>query len=187
MSHGYSVAQTARLVCALRWACGRLYEMLEAWAGQAAAGNDAEAAVRMAELSRRLGAHREVLDGLQPDSERMASWRQAAPTDPSLAAALDQIAALEGSGERLDVAREVLVSQFLSVYEEICEQAAPRCDAALASAARSLHDDLDRGMRRGGAAAHGAGRREAVDSAERVLSTAGGIVGAGLLRPEDWP
>ncbi len=107
VSRGYSVAQTARLVCALRWACGRLAEMLEGWAAQAAGTpGHAEVAAPLSELSRRLASHREALDGLQPDSELMAPWRQAAPADGSLAAALDEIAASEGSVERLDIARE---------------------------------------------------------------------------------
>ncbi len=187
MSHGYSVAQTARLVGALRWACGRLSEMLEAWAGQAAAAGTehAGAAVRMAELSRRLASHREALDGLQPDSELMAPWRQAAPSSPTLAEALDEIAALEGPVERLDVVRAIMVPQLLGAYDEICEHAAPHCDAALVSVARSLGHDLDRDHRNGVATAESA-QREAVDVAGRLLATAGGIVGPSVLRPDDW-
>ena len=71
MSRGYSVAQTARLVCALRWVCGRLSEILEAWAAEAAEAGESDhapAGVRLAELSRQLAVHRETLDGFQPDS-----------------------------------------------------------------------------------------------------------------------
>ena len=184
MIHGYSVAQTARLVCALRWACGRLSEMLDGWAAQAAAAGEpdhAPAGVRLAELSSRLAVHRETLDGFQPDSELMAPWRQAAPADPGLVPALDEIAASEGSLERLDIARTVLVPQLLRAYAEIGEHAAPHCDAALATVARTLAQDLD-----GEAEPAGAGPSGAVEAAARVLSAAGGIVGSSLLRPDGW-
>ena len=197
MSPGYSAVQTARLVSALRWACGRLSEMVGVWASDAAAaagegdpagedsvGGGAATAVEMLVLSRRFASHRDVLDGLQPDSERLASWRQAAPGDLSLADAIDEIAELEGPLKRLAVVREVLVPQLRDAYRDIGEHAAPHCDAALAAAAGSLRLDLD-----GEAAAPGAGRlsaAEAVEAADRVLSAAGGIVGRSLLRPDDW-
>ena len=188
MSHGYSVAQTAQLVCALRWACGRLSEMLAVWAGQAAADGTehADAAVRMAELSRGLASHREALDGLQPDSELLAPWRCAAPANRSLAEALDEITALEGPLERLDVVTAVIVPELLGAYGEICEHAAPHCDAALASVARSLGHDLDRDHRNGGAATAESAQRGAVEAAGRLLSTAGGIVGQSVLRTDGW-
>ena len=180
MSRGYSVAQTARLVCALRWSCGRLSEMLEAWAVQAAgAPEHAEAAATMWELSRRLASHREILDGLQPSSEQMAPWRQAAPADQALVAALDEISASEGTPERLDIARKVLVPQLLRIYAEICEHAAPHCDGTLISVAGSLGFDLDRR-----AAPAGAARSGAVEAAAGALSAAGGIVERSLLRPQ---
>ena len=205
MSAGYSLVQTARLVAALRWACGRLSEIVGAWASDAAAslgsgaqpgGGDsadagaadagaAEAAVDMTVLSRRLAAHRGVLDGLQPDSERLASWRHAAPADPLLAEALDEIAALPGALERLSVAREVLVPELLGAYREICAHAAPHCDAALASAASSLRHDLGRGGRHAAASAD-AVPSSAAAAAERRLSAAGGLVGRSLLRPDNW-
>ena len=183
MSHGYSVAQTARLVCALRWACGRLSEMLDGWAAQAsAAPGNAEAAASMSGLSRRLVSHRETLDGLQPDSELMAPWRQAAPADPALAEALDEIAGVAGPRERLAVAEEVLVPGLSDAYRQIGEYATPHCDAALASAARALRQDLRRED-----SPVGVVRPAAVEAAAGVLSAAGGIVGPSLLRPDDWP
>ena len=214
MNSGYSAVQTARLVSALRWACGRLSEIAETWAAEAAAaaaggaqtvggdqldrsGRDCAdahvaaaaaavaAAVELTVLSRRLAAHRGVLDGLQPDSERLASWRLAAPADPLPADALDEIAALQGPLERCGVARKVLVPQLLGAYQEICEHAAPHCDAALASAAGSLGHDLDRG-RVGGAAPADAASSSAAASAERSLLAAGGLVGSSLLRPASW-
>ena len=133
----------------------------------------------MWELSRRLASHREALDGLQPDSELMAPWRQAAPSDVSLVAALDEIAASEGSAERLDIARKVLVPQLLRVCAEIREHAAPHCDAALASVVRALRHDFDRGD-----APAGVGSPGAVEAAAGVLSAAGGLVERSLLRPE---
>ena len=209
MNAGYSAVQTARLVAALRWACGRLSEIVGAWAAEAAAaavggaqtgGGDqpdrsgresfdvhvsaAAAAVEMTVLSRRLAAHRDVLDGLQPDSERLASWRLAAPADPSLADALDEIAALQGPLERRGVAREVLVPQLLGAYEEIREHAAPHCDAALASAAGSLSHDLDRG--RVGGAARADAASSSAPAAESRLLAAGGLVGSSVLRPDSW-
>ena len=200
MSAGYSLVQTARLVAALRWACGRLSEIVGAWASGAAAslgsgaqpgGGDsadagaAAAAVDMTVLSRRLAAHRSVLDGLQPDSERLASWRHAAPADPLLAEALDEIAALPGALERLSVAREVLVPELLGAYREICAHAAPHCDAALASAASSLRHDLGRGGRHAAASAD-AVPSSAAAAAEGRLSAAGGLVGRSVLRPDSW-
>ena len=183
MSRGYSVAQTARLVCALRWACGRLAEMLDGWAAQAASAPEhAEAAARMSELGRRFASHREALDGLQPDSKLMAPWRQAAPADESLAAALDEIAALEGPLERIAVAEEVFVPELSDAYRQIGEHAAPHCDAALASVARALEQDLDRED-----SSVGVAQPVAVEAAASVLSVAGGIVGPSLLRPGDWP
>ena len=206
MNPGYTAEQTARLVGALRWACGRLSEIVDAWAREAAAAaagtgagglapdpdrspapGVAAAAVRMAELSRRLASHRDALDELQPDSERLVSWRPAAPADPSLGAALDEIAALQGPLERLAVVRQVLVPQLLGAYRDICDHAAPHCDAALASAARSLHHDLDRGCQDDGAPAEAGGHQPgALAAAERSLSAAGGIVGRALVRPGVW-
>ena len=200
MSAGYSLVQTARLVAALRWACGRLSEIVGAWASDAAAslgsgaqpgGGDsadagaAAAAVDMTVLSRRLAAHRSVLDGLQPDSERLASWRHAAPADPLLAEALDEIAALPGALERLFVAREVLVPELLGACREICAHAAPHCDEALASAASSLRHDLGRGGRHAAAAADAVPSSSAA-AAESRLSAAGGLVGRSVLRPDSW-
>lgn len=188
VSRGYSVVQTARLVCTLRWTCGRLSEMLKSWAAEAAAApENADAAVSMSELSCRLASHRESLDRLQPDSELMASWKQEAPADPSLTATLEEIAALEGSLERLDVARSVIVPHLLDAYLQIGERAAPHCDAALASAARSLGYDLERDPRDGRAAPGGAAQQPVVDEAERMLSAVGGIVGPLLLQPDGWP
>ena len=183
MSRGYSVAQTARLVCALRWACGQLAEMLDGWAARAASAPEhAGAAAAVSELSRRLAAHREALDGLQPDSELMAPWRQAAPGDQALVAALEEIAGLEGPLERLAVAEDVFVPELSDAYRQIGEHAAPHCDAALASVARALEHDLDREDSSVGVAQPGA-----VEAAAGVLSAAGGIVGPSLLRPADWP
>ena len=207
MNSGYSAEQTARLVAALRWACGRLSEIVEVWATEAAtaagggaqtgggdqpdrSGRDsadahvAAAAVEMTVLSRRLAAHRGVLDGLQPDSERLASWRLAAPADPSLADALDEIAALQGPLERRGVAREVLVPQLLGAYQEIREHAAPHCDAALASAAGSLSHDLDRGRVSGAVRADAAS--SSAPAAKSRLLAAGGLVGSSVLRPDSW-
>lgn len=213
------MAQTARLVSGLRWVCGRLSEMLQVWAqraaassggsevdggherpGQAAAlpGSEAEAAVRMAELGRRLAWHRETLDGLQPDSVRMAAWHQAAPVDDALAAALEEVEATGGSVERLDVALAVFVPQLADVYRQIGQHAAPHCDAALAAVASRLRHDLQKSVDPGAAgrvpvesaegelSAVGA-RSEAAESAERVLATAGGLVAAAMVRPETWP
>ena len=182
MSHGYSVAQTARLVCGLRWVCGRLSEMLGAWAAQAASTpGHAEAAASMSELSRRLASHRETLDGFQPDSELMAAWRQAAPADPALAEALDEIAGLEGPLERVAVAERVFAPELSGAYRQISEHAAPHCDAALASVARALEHDLDREDSSAGVAKPGA-----VEAAASALSAVGGIVESSLLRPGDW-
>ena len=156
VSRGYSAVQTARLVSALRWVCGRLSEIVDAWACEAAADSadagaaGADAVVEMTVLSRRLAAHRGVLDGLQPDSERLSAWRQAAPADASLAGALDGIAALEDASERLAVAREVLVPQLLGAYRQIVAHAAPHCDGALASAAGSPRPHPARGGGAGG-------------------------------------
>jgi len=183
VSRGYSVAQTARLVCGLRWACGRLSEILGAWAAQAAAGGapHAVASVRLTVLSRRLKVHLETLDGLQPDSELMAGWRRAAPADQALVAALDEMAAMKGPSERLAVAETVIVPALAGVYREIGGHAAPHCDAALASAARALRHDLDREE-----AAAGTGQPGAIEVAHRVLAAAGGIVGPDVLTPEEW-
>ena len=209
MSHGYTVAQTARLVCALRWVCGRLSETAGGWAAEAAAaagarhsrggasGPDgwsgdspddgiAAAAVCMAGMSRRLASHREALDSLQPDSERLASWRQAAPATQPLAAAFDEVAALDGPLDRLAVVRGVLVPALVDAYGEICEHAASHCDAALASVARSLRHDLGRGCVDGGPAHARESRSTAVAEAHEALSAAGGMVGRSLLRPDDW-
>ena len=182
VSRGYSAVQTARLVSALRWVCGRLSEIVDAWATEAAAAEDsAAAAVEMMVLSRRLASHRGVLDGLQPDSERLSAWRQAAPADESLAGALGEIATLEGASERLAVARQVLVPQLVGVYLQIGIHAAPHCDGALASAAGSLGHDLDRGGHHAAAPAGGGPA-----NAARRLSSAGGLVGRSLLRPAGW-
>ena len=193
MSAGYSAVQTAGLVSALRWACGRLSEILAVWAGDAAAaGGNHQAAVGLSVLGRRLASHRQALDGLQPDSELLAQWRQPAPGDASLAEALDEIAALDGAAERLAVAREVLVPQLLGAYRDVCEHAAPHCDAALASTADSLHRDLggDLGGGLGGGRTagilEGAAPTGAAAEAERGLSAVGGLVARSLVRPDGW-
>ena len=209
MSPGYSAAQTARLVSALRWVCGRLSEIIDGWACEAAAAaapdprtdacvyperaeDDAataaaaSVAVEMTVMSRRLASHRDVLSGLQPDSERLASWRPATPGAPSLVVALDEIAALPGPLERLAVIRQVLIPQLVDAYREIGEHAAPHCDAALASAAESLHHDLAHNRPVGAVTPAGKVSDSAAAAAESRLSKAGGIVGRSRLRPAGW-
>ena len=80
----------------------------------------------------------------------------------------------------------MIVPQLAGACREIVRQAAPHCDAALASAAQALLDDLDRASDRT-AASSGAARLSAPEAAERALSAAGGIVAPSLLRPEGWP
>lgn len=211
MGPGYSAVQTARLVSALRWVCGRLSELVGVWASEAAtaAAGDAQpgaghpqtrttgdsihagvtaAAVEMSVLSRRLASHRDVLDGLQPDSERLSSWRRAAPGDPSLADAIDEIAALHGPLERLAVARQVLIPQLLDACRDIGLHAATHCDGALVAAARSLSHDLSHDRIGGDSAPADPASSGAVaaEAAESRLSAAGGVVGRSLLRPTGW-
>ena len=221
MSHGYSVAQTARLVCTLRWTCTRLSEMLEAWAADASghaeaaftvdasshaeaaftvdasdhvatalaadASGHAEVAARLWELSRRLAAHREALDSLQPTSEAMASWRQPAVAEASLATAIDELAASTGSRERFEITTRVLVPQLLRAYAAICEHGAPHCDAALISVAGALGFDLDREHLTDVAAAEATPTLRAATEAEQVLAAVGGLVAPSVLQPRDWP
>ncbi len=221
--YGYSLEQAARLVCALRWVCGRLSEMFEIWAAQAAteaagdnsgnadradnagsaaedgradsagdaasAGNAASAvALELRQLGRRLADHRAVLDGLQPDSERLAPWRRAAPSNPSLDGALGEIEASGDSSQRLGIALDLILPQLLDAYERIRERAAGHSDGALITAAATLGAEL-RGQRLVG----GAGQNEreqlrsVVGSAERILASAGGLIPAESLCPQDWP
>lgn len=153
MSRGYSAEQTARLVSALRWTCGRLRDIVAAWASQAASeavtgsvegGSDhaASAAVRLTVLQRRLEAHGAALDGLQPDSVLLAPHQIPAPGEPALVAALDEIAAHEDHSDRQSVAETVFAAELADVCTAIMGHAASHCDAALSSTARVMRDDL---------------------------------------------
>lgn len=200
MSRGYSVAQAARLVSALRWTCTRLSDMFAAWAGEAAAAageapeaavpggaaEPAEAAASLWALSRRLASHREALDALQPDSERMATWRPPTAADVSVAAMLDGIAETRGASARLDIACDVLVPQLRRCYATVCEHAAPHCDGALHSTTAALGFDLDLGRRPVGRRDEAPGRR-GVDEAHEALVAAGGLIEPSVLQPGDWP
>ncbi len=203
-SYGYSLGQTARLVCSLRWLCSRLSEMFESWAAQAAtaaaetddsadaAANDADAAgkavaLELRQLGRRLGDHRAVLNGLQPDSERLAPWREAAPAHPALIAALDTIAATTDSSQRLDIALELLVPQLRNAYGQICERAANHSDGALITTAETFRSELQRHYRIGRAGRSDEQRSSAVTEAERTLAAAGGLIPSEVLCSPDWP
>ena len=190
VSLGYTVAQTARLVAALRWAAGHLSSVVAVWAREAAADGP-ETAVWMTTLSRRLAWHRESLEAVQPDSVSMQPYFDAVAPDPSVRDAVDEIATLQGTPARLAVARQVLVPHLADALHEVCAHAAPHCDAALAWAAEAMGRDLRRCLEAGAepgrvvdagsdaAAASGAAAR-----AERALGAAGGIVPRPLLRPD---
>ena len=190
MSQGYTVAQTARLVAALRWAAGHFSSVVAVWAREAAA-DEPEAAVWMATLSRRLAWHCESLEAVQPDSVRMQPYRDAGPPGPSGRDAVDEIAALQGTPARLAVAQQVLASHLADALGEVCAHAAPHCDAALVWAAEAMSRDLRRCLEAGGesgrlgVAGHdAAGASDAAVRAERALAAAGGIVPRPLLRPD---
>ena len=183
MSRGYTVVQTARLVSALRWAVGRLSDIVGAWAGEAA--TDApETAVWMTALSRRLGSHGEAWGEQQPDSELLASHRSPRSSGPAIEAAMDEIAALQGAAARFAVTRQVLIPELVGACAEIRAHAAPHCDAALASAAEMLSHDLSR-HREAGDRLSGrlAARGDSVAGAERRLLAAGGIVPRSMSQP----
>lgn len=191
MTHGYTVIGTARLVSALRWATGRLSEIVGAWAADAAS-QDPETAVWLTALSRRLGSHCEALAEHQPDSERLAAYRGAQPPGTAVEAAVDEIGAVVPAAERFAVARRVLAPQIRDAYAEVCAHGAPHCDAALASTAEMLRCDLQRHCdatdRCNGESAPASGRAgpgDSVAGAERRLRAAGGIVPRSLLRPHD--
>ena len=184
MSPGYTVAQTARLVAAVRWAVGRSSDIVGEWALGAAAGSPAMA-VWMTVLSRRLAEHRESLASLQPDSVLMEPYREAAPPDPSVQAAVEEIAALRGDGAQFAAARLVLVPQLAGACDEVCAHAAPHCDAPLARMAETISRDLNRLLETAGDLG---GRADAgtdgVARCQRRLEAAGGLVPRPLLRPE---
>ena len=181
-ARGYTAEQTARLVSGLRWATGRLADIVGSWARDAADGTP-EAAVWLTALSRRLRWHREVLEDHQPDSVLLVPHREARPPSASLEAAFDELAALDDA-TRVAVAHQVLIPGLAAVCAGVQAQAAPHCDSALASAAAMLGDDLRRHAEAGeglrGLAARGADAAEAV---ERRFAAAGGILPDSLVRP----
>ncbi len=151
VTRGYTVAQTARLVAALRWAAGCVADLLGAWAGEAGADGP-EAAIWMAAAGRHLAWHRELLERVQPDSVRMERYRDPVPPDPRLPAAIAEITELSSAGQsgtaaRLAVAQHVLIANLVDACDEVCAHAAAHCDAALASAAEAMGRDLQSACR----------------------------------------
>lgn len=180
---GYTAEQTARLVAGLRWATGRLADIVGSWA-LAAADATPEATVWLTALSRRLKWHREVLEDHQPDSVLLAPHREARPPSASLEAAFDELAALDGDAARVAVAHRVLIPRLSAVCAGVQAQAAPHCDSALASAAAMLGHDLRRQAEAGdGLSGLAAGGADAAEAADRRLAAADGILPDSLVRP----
>ena len=197
---GYTVVQTARLVAAMRWATGRMFETTGAWAAEIAVARDAVAvaaaaqtAVWMSTVSRRLGSHREAFDELQPDSELLADYRPAAAPSGDVDELLGEIAGASLAwAERLAVSLRVLIPQLLRACEEIERVGAPHCDAALIRAAAALRRDLSAHLDAGEAllAGAGAGAKPGHSNIDEFISIAlkrmahlGGIVPRRLLCP----
>ena len=182
-ARGYTAEQTARLVAGLRWTTGRLADIVGSWARDAA-DSTPEATAWLTALSRRLRWHREVLEDHQPDSVLLAPHREASPPSASLEAAFDGLAALDDDAARVAVAHRVLIPGLAAVCAGVQAQAAPHCDAALASAAAMLDDDLRRHAEAGDALSGlAAGGADAAEAVERRLAAAGGILPDSLVRP----
>ena len=162
---GYTIVQTAQLVSAMRWLTARLFEITGVWAADAAvafggsaaipvgvgvgeAGADevvdaSAVAVWLAAVSRCLGSHLEVLDGLQPDSVFLDVY--CAPTPPAAAIgdALDEVFSDHmGWARRVEIILDVFLPKLMEVCDGIERVAAPHCDGALIRAARKLRLDL---------------------------------------------
>lgn len=196
---GYTAVQTARLVSAVRWALGRLFEITGAWAtdtaeadaaaaGGAAAGAEADAAaetaVWLATLSRLLGAHREAFDQLQPDSVLLAEHRRAAPASLDIESALTELAdAASDWPQRLAAAQRALIPETERACAEIERTGAAHCDAALMRAARAARADLE--CHRAGCPSPGVSVDGLTARAESLIAAVGGIVPAALLRPAE--
>ncbi len=223
--YGYSLVQTARLLCTLRWLCGCLSEMFGSWATQAAdetgvaglaAADSSEgvfsldsrdavsddpddsdvaaaaAVVELMRLSRRLADHRKVLDGLQPDSEKLATWREAAPANPKLCAALKEISVADDSAssvsQRVAIAQCLIMPMLCTIYERIGEQAAWHSDGALITTAETLGAQLSRLPHvLVSDYAEAQQFRHVSAEAAKALAAAGGLIPSEVLCPQDWP
>ncbi len=190
MTHGYTVAQTARLVSAMRWVLRSVVDITDAWAHDACANEskeskeseESEAAVWLAVLSRRLASHCESFEMLQPDSVRMLPYRDAVAPDPRLPSLLDEIAELSGITARLAVVQRLLIPCLVDACDEIRTHSAPHCDAALAWTADAMGLDLAR--HRLAADGEVSSTVGVSDTITQALAQAGGLVPHRLLRPE---
>ncbi len=184
---GYTAVQTARLVSAMRWVLGRLFEITGVWATDAAAADSAaaaETAVWLATLSRLLGVHREAFDELQPDSVLLAEHHRAAPVRANIESALTELAdAASDWSQHLATAQRVLIPQTERACAEIERTGAAHCDAALMRAARATRADLE--YHRAGCPSPGVSVDGLAARAESLIAAVGGIVPAALLRPAE--
>ncbi|MFQ5556191.1 MAG: hypothetical protein ACE5GB_01555 [Acidimicrobiales bacterium] len=184
LTRGLTTVQTARAARGLRWAGGRLFEILGTWAGEA---NHPSIAVSMATASRHLGWHLEDLDELVPDSVLLADDTAFEPPD-AVGAALDAIRAIPGAPARLGVAHRVLLARMASRCVRIQRLASPHADAPFTRIVEFLLADIRRDRDDGEVllerllldelAVNQVGER--VVEAERRLVVAGGLFTDGL-------
>ena len=133
--------QTAHVVGSLQWTTGRLFEMLGQWAGDV---NRPDVAVALATASRHLGWHHGDLADLMPDSVLLADETDVAPHLPEVAHALDAIAVIDGSAERLAIANRVLLARLAAHCVNVDRATSVGADANLARVLGFLLDDLRR-------------------------------------------
>lgn len=179
---GLTTVQTAHVVGALQWTTGRLFEMLGQWAGDA---DRPDVAVALATTSRHLGWHHGDIVELMPDSVLIADETEVRPHAPEIAHALDAIAAIGGSTERLAIAHRVLLARLAAHCSSVERATSVHADASLGRVVEFLLTDLrrDRDESEGllGVLLHDVATVEQVNAA--VLEAESRLVSAGGLFP----
>lgn len=141
MDQGLTVVQTARIVGGVHWVTTRLFEILGGWAGES---DRPDIAVSLATSSRHLGWHTSDLEELLPDSVLLEDHTTSMPHTAELGPALEAIAAIPGSIERLAVAHRVLLARLAAHCVAVERAGAPHADASMTRVISFLLADLRR-------------------------------------------
>lgn len=141
VTHDSTMVETTRVVSRLRWATGRIFDVLGVWASEA---DRTAIAVSMAASSRHLGWHAADLDELLPEDAPEETDQPRPSPYPDLDAILEIIGAMPGSVERLAVANRVLLVRLAAGCVAIERMIPPQSDDPVTAVIGFLLADLRR-------------------------------------------
>jgi hypothetical protein len=123
-----TLGETAARLGRLRWLELRVYEVMGGWV---ASTREPEAKVLLAEQCYHHAWHADVWGERFPSGYGLELDEATGPGGPALAGALDRIAALASTADRLTALYQVVLPRKIVAYREWRERANPVSDAAL--------------------------------------------------------